>query len=153
MKTFQTRKNYVPYLSEETKALMQERNVLKQEATKTNDPVLMAEFRKIRNEVKKRVTSDEENYYKSAFLKEDSDIRSCWKNVYSILGTSKNLSPSKINFNGRIVSNPTELAEAFSEIFSNKLKNIRNKVCKETKKRAMSTPKLMITVVNTRRYP
>ena len=41
----QVRKNYVPYLREETKLLMKERNVLKEEATKHSDPILLAEYK------------------------------------------------------------------------------------------------------------
>ena len=42
-------KHYVPFLSEETKQLMKERNVLKEEATKLQDEKLMTEYRRIRN--------------------------------------------------------------------------------------------------------
>ena len=43
------RKNYVPYLSEETKLIMAERDALKEEGTKTGDEILHEEFKKKRN--------------------------------------------------------------------------------------------------------
>ena len=61
-KIFQTRKNYVPYLSDETKLLMAERD--EEEATKLGDETLMEEFRKIRNQVRKKVKKVHSDYYK-----------------------------------------------------------------------------------------
>ena len=49
VKVFHIRKHYVPYLSEETKLLMEERDSLKLEATKKKDPVLHHEFKLKRN--------------------------------------------------------------------------------------------------------
>ena len=43
IKVFQQRKNYIPYLSCETKALIKEKNVVRNEAIKTNDVNLMKE--------------------------------------------------------------------------------------------------------------
>ena len=48
-KVFQIRKNYVPYLSNEAKLLMEERDALKTVGTKTNDPVLLQEFKQKSN--------------------------------------------------------------------------------------------------------
>ena len=48
-KVFQTRKNYLPYISEEIKLLMKERDALKEEATKHGDNELLKEYKKLRN--------------------------------------------------------------------------------------------------------
>ena len=49
LKIFQVRKNYIPYLAEETKKLMEEREALKEEPTKTGDEVLFREYQEKRN--------------------------------------------------------------------------------------------------------
>ena len=49
VKVFQVRKHYVPYLSDETKILMAERDSLKKESIKQNDPILHAELKLKRN--------------------------------------------------------------------------------------------------------
>ena len=49
VKIFQTRNNYVPYLSEETKMIMEERDALKKAATENMDEVLFKEFKIIKS--------------------------------------------------------------------------------------------------------
>ena len=58
-KVFQTRKHYVPYISEETKVLMAERDALREEATKHGDEELMKENKKLRIIVRHRLPKDQ----------------------------------------------------------------------------------------------
>ena len=52
IKIFQMRKHYTPYLTEETKLLMDERKVLKEEMTKHGDKDLAKEVRLKNKEIK-----------------------------------------------------------------------------------------------------
>ena len=72
MKTFQIRKHYIPYLSEETKLLMEERDALKQEATYHQDGVLLYEYKKKRNEFKESVEADRKKYIRGDVQKKPS---------------------------------------------------------------------------------
>ena len=45
MKTFQMRKNYSPFITQETKDLIAKRRVLQEEVTKTGNLILLKEFR------------------------------------------------------------------------------------------------------------
>ena len=128
IKVFQTRRHYVPFLSDETKKLMEEREALKDMATQNQDEVLFNEFRIKRNEIKERLSSDEENYHKNKFHEPNIDVRKSWKLVYNALGFINNKSPSKLKFNDKIVTNPEELAAAFGKIFKDKVKKLREKV-------------------------
>ena len=121
IKIFQTRKNYVPYLSEETKMLMRERDTLKKAATERLDEVLMKEFKKKRNEVKNRLKMDETKYHKERFFDPKIDVKKAWKYVYNAMGISKNNSPSKLSYEDKIITNPKEISEAFNKIFKDKL--------------------------------
>ena len=96
IKVFQIRKNYVPFLSKETKLLMKERDILKTEATKTNDPVLLEEYRIKRNIVKDNVKLDRENYSMRKFDTKYTSSKNMWKSVKDLLGLNKNLSPTKL---------------------------------------------------------
>ena len=133
IKIFQSRKNYVPYLSKETKHLMDERNALKEEATATGDPELMKEFRVKRNEVKRRLESDEKEYYKNKFNDENLTVKKAWQIANDILGRNDNKAPSKIVLDGEVISNPKILANAFNKIFNNKVKKLREKTNVEPK--------------------
>ena len=133
IKIFQTRKHYVPFLTEETKKLMEERDALKKVATENQDEILFKEFRIKRNEVKKRLPIDEENYHKNKFHDPNIDVRKAWKCVYNALGVVKNNSPSKLDFNDKIITNPKQLATAFNKIFKNKVKKLREKINNDPK--------------------
>ena len=72
IKVFQIRNNYVPYLSEETKLVMAERDALKEEGTENCDEVLLREFRQKRNEAKKMVEEDKKRYFAKEFNENQS---------------------------------------------------------------------------------
>ena len=132
-KVFQTRKHYVPFLSEETKLLMAERDALKEEATKNGDEELLLEYRKLRNLIKRNIRNDEKNYYKVRFSDIKMTSKQAWKLAYDMLGKVQNKSPTKISYQNQIVSKPRELAKAFNEIFKEKVDKLRNKTTEEPK--------------------
>ena len=126
IKVFQIRKHYVPYLSEEAKLLMEERDSLKEEATQTKDSDLMSEFKRKRNEVKDKVEEDMKDYNENEF---DSTKSSnyVWKSAYKFLGQTNNKAPSQIYHEGNLITSPEKLANAFNQIFLDKVKKIRQK--------------------------
>ena len=102
MKVFHMRKNYNPYVSEDTKELILNRKALQEEAAKTKCKVLKKEFNQLCKEVKKAVTKDEEEFFRKVF-EDDVDSFKAWRTANEMLGTAnemlgivKNLSPSVI---------------------------------------------------------
>ena len=132
-KIFQTRKNYVPFLSDETKNLMKERDALKEEATQYGDEDLWKEYKKLRNQVKRQLTKDKTNYYKNKFYDNKMTVKQAWKLAYDLLGKSENKSPNKICRGNKIISDPKALATAFNEIFRDKVKKLRAKTSTQPK--------------------
>ena len=55
VKVFQMRKNYTPYLREETKLLMEEQKVLKEEMTRTGDLTLAKELKVLSKDIEKSI--------------------------------------------------------------------------------------------------
>ena len=92
MKVFHMRKNYNPYVSEETKELILNRKALQEEAAKTKCKELKKEFNQLCKEVKKAVTKDEEEFYRKGF-EDGVDSSKAWRTANDMLGTVKNLSP------------------------------------------------------------
>ena len=127
VKTFQIRKNYVPHLSDETLKLMEERDALQEEATKTGDQNLLKEYKKVRNEIKSRLITDKKNYYAEKFDEKDCTPKTAWRTVYNILGSNENKAPSKIKIGENIVTNPQDLASEFCRLFLDKIKKLRQK--------------------------
>ena len=68
MKVFHMRKNYSPFLSEETKELILNRKFLQEEAAKTKCKILIKEFNSHCKEVKKAVAKDEEEFLRKGLM-------------------------------------------------------------------------------------
>ena len=132
-KIFQTRKNYVPYISAETKLLMAEREALKEEATKHGDEDLWKEYTTKRNLIRRMIPDEQPNYYKNKFNDERMTVKKTWKLAYELLGKVDNKSPTKIKHENKIISNPKALADAFSHIFKDKVRKLREKTNTEPK--------------------
>ena len=122
IKVFQSRKNSVPYLSEEIKNLMSERDALKEEATKHGDSELMKEYRIKRNEVKERLPKEKKEYYAKQLHDEKLTVKKTWQVVYDLLGRNDNKAPTKIVFENEVITNPKALANSFNRIFKSKVK-------------------------------
>ena len=78
VKVYQTRNNYVPWLSSETKELMKKRDKAKELATQTGNPRNLDQYRILRNQVKSRLPSDKHNYYSNILQDENTSISGMW---------------------------------------------------------------------------
>ena len=107
------------------KRLMVERDALKEDATQSGDPVLMAEYRQWRNWIKNNILGEKNDYYHNKFSSEKINTRKAWRIVRNILGQGESKSPNKIKFNDKFITNPRGLAEAFNCIFQEKIKKLR----------------------------
>ena len=125
MKVFQTRRNYNPWLSDDTKVLIKQREELKEQAAQDGKQETFNEYKKLRNRIKKILKKEEPKYYENKF-DELVNIRDVWRTVDSVLGSSRDMSPSQITVNGELISNPKKMAEIFNDTFRNKIEKLRN---------------------------
>ena len=93
VKIFQTRTNYLPYLSDDVKRLMEERKALKEEASRTGDADLFEEYKLKRNMIKMSLPTEEERFYKEKLSTEKITTKKAWKLVYEMLGQVNSKSP------------------------------------------------------------
>ena len=90
VKVFQMRKNYTPYLSEETKLLMKEQKILKEEITRNGDVALTKELKIISKKISKNIKEDEKDYFENG-MSDKVDVSTAWKTANELLGIKKNL--------------------------------------------------------------
>ena len=127
VRTVQIREKYCPYLSDATKQMMTERNVLKEEAAKTGDLILQEEA-KVRAKEVKKIIENEKKLGLMRDLGDLSDSKVAWKTARNVLGIRKNLSPSAIkNGNGEVIRNPAKIADHMNLYFTEKVKQLRAK--------------------------
>ena len=107
---------------------MKDRDNLKKRATNQNNNDLFEQYKIKRNLVKKCLQKDKKEYYERKFnIENNKTTKDIWSTVYETLKISKNLAPTKLKVDGKIVNNPTEMANQFAKIFSNKTQKIRDK--------------------------
>ena len=131
VKIIQVRKNYLPYLSDNTKAIISNRKAIQEEAVKTGCKILKSEFNRLSKDVKKCIAADKRAYYEEKFRRFETSS-SVWQASRDIIGVSKNLSPTAIlhqnsdNSHPSMVSKPEQLANIFNKYFINKVSKLRN---------------------------
>ena len=123
------RKHYSPFVSDNTKALMKERNTLKELATNTGDKEAEKKFQKLGKVIKKGLKEDEKQYFEKDFG-EKMDLSSAWSTARVILGQNNNLAPTAIKTTSskgevEIVTNPKRLANLFNHFFRRKIQLLR----------------------------
>ena len=80
----------------------------------------------MRNSIKSKLPREKLRYYQNKFKNRDITTKEVWKTAYEILDHNKDLSPKNLYDGDRVISSPQKLAQAFNNIFVNKVKNLIN---------------------------
>ena len=128
VKIFQTRLNYAPWVSAATKELMKERNTLQDASKSSADPEIVREYKQLRNVIKEINETEKKEYYSGKFndADDDNDSKKMWSLTYEILQSKKDLSPTQLNIDGELCSNPKRMADEFNKTFINKIKKLQS---------------------------
>ena len=81
-------------------------------------------FRTIRNQVTKRARSDKKEWEEKK-LEEADDM---WRTVKNWLGWKNSGPPTKLFYNGEIVTRPASLASSMNKFFIDKVKSLRQNI-------------------------
>ena len=134
---FQQRKFFIPWLTEETKQLMVERDRCKEVAKNlalrdqgggVSDEQRSAWviYKQFRNRVTKSKRNDEIKY-KSKKISEDLDSpEKVWKTAKSFMGWKSTGTPNQLEVDGKLETKPSRLAELMNNFFIDKVVTIRN---------------------------
>ena len=125
IKTIQNRTNYVPYITDDIKALMKERNKLKIEATKTGSSQIFNNYKIKRNLVTTKLKDAKTKYYKSKFSENNLSPRELWSNVKTVLGNVRSQFPPQILLDNKLLSKPIEMATGMNEYFIKKIATLK----------------------------
>ena len=128
LKTIQTRSNYVPWLSEETKALQKERNTAHKKAADSNDPEDWRHFRSLRNIVTRSSKADKAAWEKKKLDDKVNSSTDIWKCVKGWLGWGSGGTPTKLYSGGELVISPAGLSSTMNKFFLSKIKNLRSSI-------------------------
>ena len=81
VKTFQTNTKYCPWLSEDTKVLIQERNKAQEIASENKTDENLSRFKKLRNRVTNNLKQDKIKWKKGKLANCNGDSGKLWKNI------------------------------------------------------------------------
>ena len=132
VKTIQLRSNYVPWLKNETKTAMEERNVAQKVAILTKDQNRLRAYRNLRNKVTNMIRSDKRAWEKGKLDHLANNSTDLWKNIKGILNWNTNGPPTQLFHQGQMISKPLELAQCMNGFFSDKVKHLQDKLPPET---------------------
>ena len=128
IKTIQTRTNYVPWLSEDTKKLQKEKIDAQKKAATTDNPEDWREFRSLRNQFTSRSRADKEAWEKEKLDDQQHSSTDIWKVVKGWLGWGGGGTPTQLHSEGKLVTSPAGLALTMNKFFLEKIRRLRSSI-------------------------
>ena len=132
IKTFQTSSKYCPWLSENSKLLIRERNKAQQILSENKTEINFEKYKMLRNKVTKNIRKDKTKWQKQKLAKCNNDPGKLWKNILGWLNWCSAGSPSKLYDSNQIVTSPPRLAEIMNNYFVSKVATIRQNLPSQT---------------------
>ena len=126
IKTFQTTSKYCPWLTEEAKVMIKERNKAQEHLSENKNDQNFEKFKSLRNKVTKKLRNDKLQWQKQKLNSCNNDPGKLWKNILGWLNWCSSGSPSKLYHAGQIVTSPARLANIMNNFFVNKITTIRH---------------------------
>ena len=118
-----------PWLSNEIKQLMRERDYAHRKARKTNKELDWSAYRRLRNRVNMSFRKAKENYSRKVVDENADNPRNFWKIVKRVIPNkatgAKSSTTNPINVDGRVTTEATTIANGFCTFFTNIVKRIQ----------------------------
>ena len=128
IKNIQVRTKYAPWMSENTKNIIKERNLAQKAAAESKTDDDWIRFKALRNTVNSRIRTEKKKWQKEKLNEFGSDSSTVWKNLKNWLGWRKGGPPTKLMENGTLQSKPKDIARIMNEFFITKVRNLRQEI-------------------------
>ena len=126
LQVIQNRVNYIPYISNEIKEAMKERDMLKVIAANTGGVEDFDKYKNERNKVTYMLRNAKKDYFDEKFSDEKASSSDIWKTAYTVLGSFRSTFPSQIMISGKLISKPIQLATGMNEFFIQKISDLKS---------------------------
>ena len=129
-KRFQPRNKISKWVSPQTKRKMVERDSWRQRAVESSREEDWAKYRETRNQVTRDLRTDRRDHKEKVYreLQEKKDSKGLYRMIKNLAGWKSGGTPEAFLLNGRMTRNPREMAEIQASAFSDKVKNLLNKM-------------------------
>ena len=132
LKTFQVRKNYCDWMSQESKTLIKKRNEAQRYACLTQKDEDWNSYKRLRNQVTNRLKYEKCNSSRRKLAECSSNSKNTWKVVKSILSWSSSGPPNQLVYEGALLTKPAELSETMNKFFIDKVAKLRQNLPNST---------------------
>ena len=103
----------------ELKKGMRDSDAAKRKAMASNDPLDWAKYKKLRNIINNNIQTSKESYYSNAFSQSKGNSRKTWQTFNELTSCrTNNTTVKELKLNDSIISNSSELSNAFNDYFS-----------------------------------
>ena len=132
--TYQQRKHFVPWLTDQTKSLMDKRDALKAEAISLviegkDACEIWGNYRKLRNEINNRRKFEEINFKKEKINQNLGCPASTWQTAKGFMNwESKSGPPHQLSIRGSLVTKASQVANEMNTFFMDKVRVIRDSI-------------------------
>ena len=127
VKKFQIRVKYGAWVTEDTKCMMQERDLAQQNASNSGLDSDWDKYKKLRNQVTSQLRKDKLDWQqgKLSACEESCDTGKLWKNILGWLNWTSSGSPTKLLNQGSLETSPSRMAEIQNSYYIEKVRTIR----------------------------
>ena len=130
LKRIQIKKQYAPYISEQTKQLQKRRAEAQARSVETGQPEDFREFKSLRNQTLTSLRNDETQWQKHQLNGSSNSPSDLWRSVKGILGWSSSGPPSQLLVDGKHITSPLAMATTLNKFYIDKQKKIIDEIPK-----------------------
>ena len=127
VRKIQVRQNYRPWVSKETKELINQRNYAQEVASRTNDVDDWRKYRNLINSEVNRTRLEKDSWERDQLDHLINNPTNLWRNIKSWMGW-KSSGPPRQLFVDKFITMPIEIANAMNQFFITKVKNLQKKL-------------------------
>ena len=109
IRTRRARIKKAPWINSEFKKGMRDRDATKRKAMASHDLGDWAKYKKLRNTINNNIKTSKASYFSNAFSQSKGNSRKTWQTINELTSRRTN------NTNGSIISNSSELSNAFND--------------------------------------
>ena len=125
IRSIQVRQKYCPWLSQQTKDLIHERNQAQKTASETQNNDDWNNYKRLRNTVNNRLKHEKVHNQKEKLKQCKTSSRDIWKTIKGFLQWSSGGPPTQLFHNGTMFTKPCDLSKTMNQFFINKVNLLR----------------------------
>ena len=117
VKKFQVHSKYAPWLSDNTKQKILERDKAQQIAARTGDRNDWKKYKDLRNNINNILKKEKEIWHSKKINNCEINNINLWRSVKNWLGWNTSRPPSQLVVNGELKTKPADLTKTMNEFF------------------------------------